>query len=181
MQYVELTIANNLFKYYKTKDPFLDLNEVNVDSDDDDNKRVDVDEYATTTPDSTGVTEKPVSAAPESAQRPVLPPSTDMCRGDDKLPCGNSRHIFICEIQLCDGTVNCPDGEDEENCPDDYGSGERTFVEPLQDSQALILPLVCPLSVRFSSLYRIHKSPSMNFGLALVFLCILSCSFSPRV
>lgn len=56
---------------------------------------------------------------------------TDDCRGDDKFRCGKTS-VFICEVEKCDGVKNCPNGEDEENCPSgeavhsqvDEGSGD---------------------------------------------------------
>lgn len=60
----------------------------------------------------------------------------DKCRGDDKFRCG-STSVYICEIEHCDGTANCPNGEDEENCPsnkdqtidENEGSGEEPEKE----------------------------------------------------
>jgi hypothetical protein len=51
----------------------------------------------------------------------------DECRGDDKFRCG-STSTYICEVEKCDGVSNCPNGEDEENCPGNAlaeGSGEE--------------------------------------------------------
>uniref|UniRef100_A0A182LSG8 SEA domain-containing protein n=1 Tax=Anopheles culicifacies TaxID=139723 RepID=A0A182LSG8_9DIPT len=38
--------------------------------------------------------------------------TTDLCRGDDKVRCGNTG-VYICAIQQCDGRPDCPNGEDE--------------------------------------------------------------------
>jgi hypothetical protein len=54
----------------------------------------------------------------------------DECRGDDKFRCGTTS-TYICEVEKCDGVSNCPNGEDEENCPGSAtieGSGEEIDV-----------------------------------------------------
>lgn len=38
------------------------------------------------------------------------------CRADDTVRCSENRHVEICEVQLCDGQSDCPNGEDESNC-----------------------------------------------------------------
>ncbi|XP_053672067.1 basement membrane-specific heparan sulfate proteoglycan core protein [Anopheles nili] len=51
-------------------------------------------------------------------REPVHAPSQDLCRGDDKVPCGQSS-VYICAVQWCDNTPDCPNGEDEnpDECP----------------------------------------------------------------
>lgn len=38
------------------------------------------------------------------------------CRGDATVACKRHPHIRICDHQVCDEIVNCPMGEDEEDC-----------------------------------------------------------------
>ncbi|XP_037811627.1 basement membrane-specific heparan sulfate proteoglycan core protein-like isoform X4 [Lucilia sericata] len=55
------------------------------------------------------------------------------CRGDTTFTCSESGKT-ICEEQLCDGEEQCPDGEDEMNCPsegyDENGTDGETEYEP---------------------------------------------------
>ncbi|KAL1116700.1 hypothetical protein AAG570_005172 [Ranatra chinensis] len=38
------------------------------------------------------------------------------CRGDDATHCSDGVTV-ICSVQICDGTPDCPGGDDEHNCP----------------------------------------------------------------
>lgn len=81
---------------------------------------------------------------------------TDECRGDDKVRCGKTS-VYICGVQKCDGVPNCPNAEDEENCPsnentnsvDIEGSGEEPDVDEPEVKQQEIeeTPRIEDLSV----------------------------------
>lgn len=48
---------------------------------------------------------------------PPLNSPSSKCRADDVVRCKLNPHIEICGDQLCDGSYDCPGGEDESNCP----------------------------------------------------------------
>lgn len=85
---------------------------------------------------------------PSLAQRPP----EDQCRADDKVKCGDGSY-YICRDQLCDGHVDCPDGDDEENCLSPTPICKRTDLfawVPVVDGLCQAVSAVC--STNFSAL-----------------------------
>ncbi|KAI9555097.1 hypothetical protein GHT06_017612 [Daphnia sinensis] len=56
--------------------------------------------------------------APSQPGQPPEPLPEELdCRGDIKSKCRGSNNQFYCEEHQCDGIVKCPEGDDEEDCP----------------------------------------------------------------
>lgn len=74
-----------------------------------DEDSIDID-YEGSTSESTNIEHSFSSSSTEFAH-------IDKCRGDDAVSCPKNPHIRICEVQFCDQINDCPDNEDELNCP----------------------------------------------------------------
>ncbi|KAH8329979.1 hypothetical protein KR067_012076, partial [Drosophila pandora] len=66
------------------------------------------------------------------------------CRGDATFTCHQSGRI-VCDEVICDGTRDCPDGEDEDNCP--------TESQVCNDSEFKCDNKCLPLSLRCDNRY----------------------------
>ncbi|KZS20079.1 putative Basement membrane-specific heparan sulfate proteoglycan core protein [Daphnia magna] len=56
--------------------------------------------------------------APSQPGQPAEPLPEELdCRGDIKSKCRGTNNQFYCEEHQCDGIVKCPEGDDEEDCP----------------------------------------------------------------
>lgn len=126
--------TKNFFSSCTESESIDQLNELNRgvdDGEEEEEKVAGSDEEPDTTPTAPGSVEYDENASLGNEEAAVQ----DDCRGDDKFRCGKTS-TFICEVEKCDGVSNCPNGEDEVDCPtheSDEGSGEENIDEGLFD------------------------------------------------
>nr|CAD7404401.1 unnamed protein product [Timema poppensis] len=77
----------------------------------------------TTTPSTPGTTATTISTTTSTSTARSFP-IQDKCRADDKVRCADGS-IYICRVHICDGNPDCPQGDDEKDCPlDECATGE---------------------------------------------------------
>ncbi|CAG2058785.1 unnamed protein product [Timema podura] len=76
-----------------------------------------------TTPSTPGTTATTISTTTSTSTARSFP-IQDKCRADDKVRCADGS-IYICRVHICDGNPDCPQGDDEKDCPlDECATGE---------------------------------------------------------
>ncbi|KAJ1522550.1 hypothetical protein ONE63_001736 [Megalurothrips usitatus] len=71
---------------------------------------------ATTSHDAVLPSPSPIAAVAPLTPAPPAAAVEDRCRADDKVRCGDGS-VYICADQKCDGKWDCPQGDDEADCP----------------------------------------------------------------